>query len=130
MYERLNEVRTYHAGRKRPLEEESSGRFGNPVADGYDLAALIPQWTATLDTDFTSDEVMGKYLDLHSFYHELMQNLSNRCELPYPYIDFLEDLAKGMVWKEDEKLLRRKKYFKWLQSLESYLKQLNEPCLL
>ena len=48
---------------------------------------------------------------------------TSRPEESYQYVDFLEDLSKGMgrVWREDIKLRQRRKYLRWLQSLRDYL---------
>jgi len=167
--ERLQEIRKYHAEHSSTASASSTtgamarkhNRHGNPVADGYDLAATIEQWTHQLDTAlFSVDEVRGKYLDLHSLYEQLLHigNNTNNIKMQqqsfpsqlrsnsnnngdseaaatktkqqqqqqqYQYIDFLEDLSQGLgrVWHEPAKLKQRRKYLRWLLSLQDYLVQ-------
>ena len=150
--ERLQEIRTYHAEHQAASaaaapssaaerNNHKHDRWGNPVADGYDLAATVQQWTSKMDTEYTVDEVLGKYLDLQTSYQAILYSqliasqlrgsatdgtttttTTNNSSL-FQYVDFLEDLAKGigLVWKEQVKLLKRKKYLRWLIQLETYL---------
>ena len=127
LYDKLGQVQRYHA--EHPTAPVAEERQGNPVADGYDLAAAIPPWAEA--ADFTPDEIMGKYMDLSAVHTDfLQQQLASRFQTksPYTYVDFLEDIAKGglSVWKEESKLAVRRKYSKWLVELEQYLRSFLE----
>lgn len=120
IYERLGNIQRYHA--EHPMAPLAEDCRGNPVADGYDLAAEIPQWIRS--ADFTPEEVMGKYVDLLESHKGLMANLPDLPDKsPYQYVDFLEDLSKGLfTWKEEKKLSVRRKYARWMLDLEKYLR--------
>ncbi|GAX21520.1 splicing factor 3A subunit 3 [Fistulifera solaris] len=138
--ERLQALRVYHA-RHQPLhvEDDSSRphkrrRWGNPAADGYDLSATIQQRLIGLQNEesvFSPDEVLGKYLDLHAIYIQTQQDgLFSGSETKMgQYIDFLQFLANGLdntgshAFPMDEaaKLSNRKKYVRFLTSLQTYL---------
>lgn len=130
-YDRLRQVQTYHA--QQPIaagRDESYQREGHPVADGYDLAASIPQWISAVENDmFTTDEVMGKYLDLQSLHKEFVQSfLIEWASDRTMYVEFLEDLSKGglSTWSEAQKLSKRRKYARWLVDFERYLRSFLE----
>lgn len=56
------------------IAKKHDRQHGNPVADGYDLAATVEQWTHQMDAALYSvDEVRGKYLDLQSLHQQLLQ---------------------------------------------------------
>jgi splicing factor 3A subunit 3 len=138
--ERLQALRFYHA-RHQPsnvmeddLRPHKRRRLGNPAADGYDLSATIQQRLVALQNEeslFTPDEVLGKYLDLHAVYIQTQQDgLFSGSETKMgQYIDFFQILANGFdntgsqVFPLDEhaKLSNRKKYVRFLTSLQTYL---------
>jgi Replication stress response SDE2 C-terminal/Pre-mRNA-splicing factor SF3A3, of SF3a complex, Prp9 len=133
-YDRLREFQTYHA--QQPISSSSTTtmafqRMGHPVADGYDLAASIPPWIARVDDDmFTTDEVMGKYLDLQALHKDFVQSFLvdwGTTERTL-YVEFLEDLSKqGLAtWDEGRKLTKRRKYAGWLMDMERYLRSFLE----
>jgi splicing factor 3A subunit 3 len=142
LYTKLQELTLYHAEHPNapPTFEEEGG--------SHLLAASIRQWTSTIDTLYTAEEVMGKYLDLKNVYdlfmrdcasilpfHEtdeaIKMNANGKRPLTttttpasYSYIDFVRDLSKegGLVhWPEVQKLQHRKKYLRWLMALQDYL---------
>ena len=151
-----------------------NSRYSNSTAIiGYDMATTIQEWTSSLDVALSTEEVMGRYLDLHPHYEYFLQHLSHlrsttghgrltntistsvsssksasassvaatrhndtneknknpngkrpfESSSSYQYIDFLEDLSKGIgrIWSEEQKLLKRKKYVKCLTELQRYL---------
>lgn len=134
--QRLAELRRYHAEQPQQMAQSVAA-----IADGYDLATTINEWIAAIETTFSIDEVMGKYLDLYESYELLLQiNSNNKISVDwlnqlrisvnhqggsknFQYIDFLEDLSKGIstIWKEEAKLSTRKKYMRWLVKLKEYL---------
>lgn len=141
--ERLQTLRFYHA-RHQPsasLADETSTsipnkrrRLGNPAADGYDLSATIQQRLVSLQNEeslFSPDEVLGKYLDLNAIYLQTQQEglFSVSETKSWQYIDFLQTLANGLdstgnhafPLDENAKLSNRKKYVRFLTSLQSYL---------
>ncbi|GAX24445.1 splicing factor 3A subunit 3 [Fistulifera solaris] len=138
--ERLQALRVYHA-RHQPsnvMEDDSRPhkrrRWGNPAADGYDLSATIQQRLVALQNEeslFSPDEVLGKYLDLHAVYIQTQQDglFSGAGAKLGQYIDFLQILANGLdntgsqafPLDEHAKLSNRKKYVRFLTSLQTYL---------
>ena len=144
--ERLQSLRSYHA-RHQPssvgaaLVDEASTtrlhkrrRLRNPAADGYDLSATIQQRLIALQNEeslFSPDEVLGKYLDLNAVFIQTQQDglfpVSQTTIMQY--VDFLQTLANGLdnggghVFPLDEnaKLSNRKKYVRFLTSLQNYL---------
>ena len=139
-----------HAVTTKPSGSQSH-LYSNPIVDGYDMVGTIQGWTSTLDVALSTEEVMGKYLDLHSHYEYFTQHLSNlhldnrskssagksntnennnlngkrplSSSESYQYIDFLEDLKKGIeqIWSEEQKLLKRRKYARFIYELQQYL---------
>lgn len=127
--ERLRQLRAYHARHEIEQESRQSKRrkVGNPVADGYDLASIIASELTALgdDTLFTPDEVLGKYLDLQSI-HDALNTKVIFCDTQghvLPLEDILTLLSKGLATavSEQDKLKERKKYLRFLTSLQSYL---------
>ncbi len=51
--------------------------YSNPTVIGYDMVGTIQEWTCSLDVALSTEEVMGKYLDLHSHYEYFLQHLLN-----------------------------------------------------
>jgi SF3a60/Prp9 C-terminal/Replication stress response SDE2 C-terminal len=141
LYTKLQELTQYHGEHPNapPTFEEAGG--------SHLLAATLRQWTSTLDTLYTAEEVMGKYLDLKNVYDLFMRDcasilpthvsdgavkmngngkrpLTTNTSSSYSYIDFMRDLSKGgglVHWLEVEKLQHRKKYLRWLMTLQEYL---------
>lgn len=123
--DRLQQLRRYHARHSHEEDESTSmatqGRkrlkVGHPVADGYDLGSLVSSELDQRETAYNAEEVMGKYVDL--------QNLPSlwRGVLPADMLEFLQLLSKGLATGIDEsvKLRDRKKYSRFLVSLQSYL---------
>ena len=120
--ERLREVRAYHARHETPNKKQ---RYGNPVYDGYDLASSVTQHVENLETAFSADEVMGKYLDLQTVYEQtvipMKHVLVNDEDRSFRYGDFVAMLYKGLTIPEERKLKDRKKYVRLLAALEKYL---------
>eukprot|EP00539_Tryblionella_compressa_P014132 CAMPEP_0178814980 /NCGR_PEP_ID=MMETSP0746-20121128/574_1 /TAXON_ID=913974 /ORGANISM="Nitzschia punctata, Strain CCMP561" /LENGTH=485 /DNA_ID=CAMNT_0020475907 /DNA_START=64 /DNA_END=1521 /DNA_ORIENTATION=+ len=120
-------------------------RLGNPVADGYDLASSVLESLEGIrdGTTFSSEEVMGKYLDLQPLYESHVvpikslfveatqndnKNKTNHRDITslFAFADFLAVLSKGEGGlvegiSENSKLKERKKYVRFLVALESYL---------
>jgi SF3a60/Prp9 C-terminal/Replication stress response SDE2 C-terminal len=171
---RLHELRKYHAeydhheiellhstnGTEQPTvgtsissglqqqqqQQQQQHLYSNPVVDGYDMVGTIKGWTSSLDVVLSTEEVMGKYLDLHPHFEYFTQHLSDlksdnniksstnenynpngkrtlSSSVSYQYIDFLEDLSKGIgrIWSEEQKLLKRRKYARFVIELQQYL---------
>lgn len=131
--ERLKEIRSYHA--RHDAKASKRPRLGNPIADGYDLASSVAETIQPVreGTLFTSDEVMGKYLDLNSVYvssvvpikHVFSKNDNNGSsnKLTFGFADFLALLSNGINTNipEGKKLKDRKKYVRFLVALQTYL---------
>ena len=71
LYEKLQQLVQYHTEHPAlpPAEE-----------DGYDLAGTIRHWTVSsrlLDTLYTAEEVMGKYLDLNHLYERFLHDCAH-----------------------------------------------------
>lgn len=129
-------------------------RLGNPTADGYDLASSVLESLEGIRDGslFSADEVMGKYLDLQTVYEshaipikslfeEALQRDSQQQRndnKSFGFVDFLAVLSIGegaLVEgiSESTKLKDRKKYVRFLASLEEYLKSFlkrTQPLLL
>lgn len=123
--ERLRELRDYHA--RHDVRREPAGglvkrrKVGNPVADGFDLASIVSEELGPMvqeDSMFTTEEVMGKYLDLRAVFDSFPIK-GSATEL----VDFLGILSKGLAVsiKEADKLKERRKYLRFLKSLQTYL---------
>jgi splicing factor 3A subunit 3 len=125
----LQQLKEYHV-RHSVAEVPSRKRqkVGHPVADGYDLASLVStQLSKCLgDTVFTPDEVMGKYLDLQFVHRDALSYLPQL--IPVNLLDFLQLLSKGLAtaFKESDKLQERKKYQRFLKTLQEYLESFLE----
>ena len=109
-------------------------RVGNPAADGYDLHSFLHTHLDPLPADqiFSSEEVFGKYLDLHAIYSSSLEVTAfhrqpNQSEAAQKgesisYVDWLHQLAKGLnCLPEQKKLAQRKKYHRVLSQLKAYL---------
>lgn len=138
MDHRLKEIRSYHA---RNANQDMRGvgknpnkraRLGNPGADGYDLASSILQSLGGIrdGSAFSSEEVMGKYLDLQPLYESHVipiKSIMMKTESSsFGFTDFLAFLSKGETGliegiAESTKLKERKKYVRFLVALETYL---------
>jgi splicing factor 3A subunit 3 len=148
MDHRLKEIRSYHARNANSEMASKSGmsfdnnnisnknsnkraRLGNPGADGYDLASsLIEDLGGIRDgSSFSSEEVMGKYLDLQPIYESYVipiKSMMVKTQLSFGFTDFLAFLSKGETGliegvSESTKLKDRKKYVRFLVALENYL---------
>lgn len=140
---RLKEIRSYHARHSNTTEGKQSNkraRLGNPGADGYDLASSVVESLAGIrdGTAFSSEEVMGKYLDLQPLYEshigliksimttQQQQQQQLTTTTSFGFVDFLAILSKGDNGliegiPETTKLKERKKYVRFLVALETYL---------
>jgi len=141
---RLKEIRSYHA-RNANNEASKIGipfdndrhknsnkrlRFGSPGADGYDLASSVVESLGTIQDGnyFSSEEVMGKYMDLQPIYESYVIPIKSIMQTKpfFGYSDFLTFLSKGESGliegiPENIKLKERKKYARFLVALENYL---------
>lgn len=130
MDERLRQLRSYHA--RHEVEQDvvrhtKRRKIGNPVADGYDLASALASELTPIHQDavFTPDEVFGKYLDLQPI-HDALNVKVLFCDKQghvVPYEDMLVLLSRGLstAVSEQDKLKERKKYLRFLTSLQAYL---------
>eukprot|EP00536_Pseudo-nitzschia_multiseries_P001782 jgi/Psemu1/63339/estExt_Genemark1.C_230015 len=155
--QRLREIRSYHARYSNKDGARNSGNFaygygmngnnnnnnnnkdsnkrarlGNPGADGYDLASSVLECLGGINegTAFSSEEVMGKYLDLQPIYESYVMPIKNimvkESLSSFGFVDFLAFLSKGESGliegvAENTKLKERKKYVRLLVALETYL---------
>jgi splicing factor 3A subunit 3 len=127
--ERLRQLRAYHARHElvQDLPQTKRRKVGNPVADGYDLASTIASELSAIREDavFTPDEVLGKYLDLQPIHDALNTKIIFCDEQGHvlPLEDILTILSRGLASavSEQEKLKERKKYLRFLTSLQTYL---------
>ena len=102
-------------------------KLGNSIADGYDLHSILhePLHKIKSGQTYAVEEVLGKYLDLHSSHQSFLTlSLKGGNKLSYP--DFVTLLASGLntsrdVLGENDKLSQRKKYVRFLNQLNSYL---------
>ena len=127
--ERLREIKAYHARHEEPVANKRR-RLGSPAADGYDLAShVLERMQPIVDgTFYQPDEVMGKYLDLQSVYEQSVVPIKHifvegdTDGKNFGLIDFLGVLSKGLSHlSESKKLSERRKYIRFLGSLENYL---------
>lgn len=141
---RLKNIRSYHARHSNNDMTSKAGifldntrkntnkraRLGNPGADGYDLASSIAESLEGIreGTAFSSEEVMGKYMELQSLYESYVIPIKSimKSNSSYGYVDFLTFLSKGESGiiegiSESTKLKERKKYIRFLVALENYL---------
>lgn len=149
MDHRLKAIRSYHARNANSEMASKSGmsfdtnnignnknsnkraRLGNPGADGYDLASsLIEDLGGIRDgSSFSSEEVMGKYLDLQPVYESYVipiKSMMVKTQSSFGFTDFLAFLSRGETGliegiSESTKLKDRKKYVRFLVALENYL---------
>jgi splicing factor 3A subunit 3 len=129
MDERLRKLRAYHA--RHEVEQDvhlhKRQKVGNPAADGYDLASIVASEVNPIRQDvvFTPDEVLGKYLDLKSIHDSLNTKhiFCNKDGHLLPLEDVLSILSRGLstAISEQDKLKERKKYHRFLASLQAYL---------
>mmetsp|Transcript_874 Transcript_874/g.1243 ORF Transcript_874/g.1243 Transcript_874/m.1243 type:complete len:656 (+) Transcript_874:111-2078(+) len=128
--EKLQQLRQYHA--RHAVESKSSTRSakrqktGHPLADGYDLSSLVSTELAkyTQEALFTTEEVLGKYFDLQALHQETIDfSWTNKSIFPENLTDFLHLLSKGLAnsISEKDKLHDRKKYRRFLSSMQAYL---------
>mmetsp|Transcript_8509 Transcript_8509/g.10919 ORF Transcript_8509/g.10919 Transcript_8509/m.10919 type:complete len:731 (-) Transcript_8509:82-2274(-) len=153
-YRRLLEVREYHAKHDRndqPNNNQSKKRkYGNPEADGYDLAGTISFDVSKIrdGNAFSLDEVLGKYLDLANVHerhavssskplrllfvkaesqmNEKQQRINKKngeAKNAISYVEFLILLGEPLtkIVPEKLKLDCRKKYIRFLSDLKLYL---------
>ena len=135
MDHRLKEIRSYHArnsnNENKNLNSSKRARLGNPGADGYDLASSLLESLGGIrdGSSFSSEEVMGKYLDLQPLYESYVipiKSIMKRPSSHFGFTDFLAFLSKGETGliegiPECTKLKERKKYVRFLVALENYL---------
>jgi splicing factor 3A subunit 3 len=107
-------------------------KLGNAVADGYDLYSILqaPLHKIKSGQMFSAEEVMGKYLDLHTCHQSFLDLSFSAMEKEnekekISYSDFVTYLASGLhnskLLGERDKLAQRKKYVRFLNQLHSYL---------
>lgn len=136
---RLKDVRSYHARHSNNETATKTGivknpnkraRLGNPGADGYDLASSMVESLEGIreGTAFSSEEVMGKYLDLQPLYESYVIPIKSimKTKSSFGFVDFLTLLSKGETGlvegiDENSKLKERKKYVRFLVALEIYV---------
>ncbi len=146
MDHRLKEIRSYHARNSNNEMISKSGlfdanrnrnsnkraRLGNPGADGYDLASSLLESLGGIrdGSSFSTEEVMGKYLDLQPLYEShvipIKSVMKPESSSSFGFTDFLAFLSKGESGliegiSESTKLKERKKYVRFLVALENYL---------
>jgi Splicing factor 3a, subunit 3 len=121
------------AGAELGIKHHSKKRkLGNAVADGYDLYSVlqVPLNKIKSGLMFSAEEVMGKYLDLHSCHQTFLELSCGKIEQEngkekVSYSDFVTYLASGLhnskLLGEKDKLAQRKKYVRFLNQLNSYL---------
>lgn len=128
--EKLQQLRQYHV--RHPIDGKSNARntkrqkTGHPTADGYDLSSLVSTELAryTQEALFTTEEVLGKYFDLQMLHQETLTFAwTNKTMFPDNLTDFLLLLSKGLgnSISEKDKLQDRKKYRRFLSSMQEYL---------
>lgn len=150
-YERIGEVREYHAksGDSTPGALNATVRkrkYANPEADGYDLSSIVASETVKVRDGrmFSAEEVLGKYIDLNDVHEKHVLGSLRMIFQPYrakvqsrsseevenstgagflSYIDFLTILGEGLptAIAEKCKLSERKKYIRFLNDLRKYL---------
>jgi splicing factor 3A subunit 3 len=149
--QRLAESQAYHARHDTNINTMTNGTSSSgtnlskrprsqvsAAADGYDLSSSVHTWLQPVqdETLFSSEEVMGKYIDLLSLYTTAITQMkdvfvtkaatpaSNKAEQAMLYSDFLQILSDGLpeAVAETSKLQHRKKYVRFLQDLQTYLK--------
>ena len=143
---RLKDIRSYHArhsnnevasksgilldNNNRSKNSNKRARLGNPGADGYDLASSVVESLGGIreGTAFSSEEVMGKYLDLQPLYESYVIPIKSimKTQSSFGFVDFLALLSKGETGliegiAENTKLKERKKYVRFLVALENNL---------
>mmetsp|Transcript_21404 Transcript_21404/g.24499 ORF Transcript_21404/g.24499 Transcript_21404/m.24499 type:complete len:711 (-) Transcript_21404:209-2341(-) len=141
---RLKDIRSYHARHsnneatsKMKMSSDNTrknqnkrARLGNPGADGYDLASSMVESLEGIQegTIFSSEEVMGKYLDMQPLYESYVIPIKSfmKTKSSFGFVDFLIFLSKGENGlvegiTESSKLKERKKYVRFLVALENYL---------
>lgn len=148
--QRLAESQAYHARHDTNMDTMTNGisSSGNNLskrprsqvsaaADGYDLSSSVHTWLQPVqdETLFSSEEVMGKYIDLLSLYTTAITQMKdvfvtkattsagNKAEQAFLYNDFLQILSDGLpeAVAETSKLQHRKKYVRFMQDLQTYL---------
>jgi splicing factor 3A subunit 3 len=153
--QRLSESQAYHARHDTNMDTMTNGTSSSSgglnlakrprsqvsaAADGYDLSSSVHTWLQPVqdETLFSSEEVMGKYIDLLSLYTTASTQMKdvfvtkaaattastvNKAEHAFLYNDFLQILSDGLpeAVEEASKLQHRKKYVRFLQDLEKYL---------
>ena len=124
--DQLQQLRQYHVRHPEPPRKRQ--KVGLPIADGYDLASMVStELKKYSDALYTAEEVMGRYFDLQT----LLDQTSWKDVIPTDLIDFLHFVSKGLAIsiKESDKLKERKKYLRFLASLqkclESFLQRSN-----
>lgn len=114
-------------------------KHGHPEADGYDIASLVATVARAVRSGevYTPEEMFGKYLDLVQIYDEEVKGMkhafassdagadaqSTGAPSVVSYIDFLSILSNGLNASitEQAKLKDRRKYARFLSTLEQYL---------
>jgi splicing factor 3A subunit 3 len=157
--QRLGDMQTYHARHDSHSQmQTSNGGYSSnstgsiltkrprvqvaATADGYDLSSSVHTWLQSVqdETLFSSEEVMGKYLDLQSLYTTAVTHMKDifltkdtTATTPHTkksdpqqallYSDFLQILSDGLpeTLAETSKLQHRKKYVRFLMELQTYL---------
>lgn len=126
--ERFKEIKTYHARHDQVERVTKRVKWGNPATDGYDLASIVSEQMAPIQdgTLFNAEEVMGKYLYFHYMYESSVVPIKHvfmsDAESSFGLGEFLSVLSRGLESiPEEPKLKERKKYARFLMTLESYL---------
>lgn len=124
--QRMERIRAYSV---RQESQQKRRRVGQTLSDGYDLASLTQAAIRPIldESLFSTQEVMGKYLDLMPIFEKHSNNLpflrqSNSTNTNFAYYDFLEMLSKGLnKLSEAPKLEARKFYLRFLHEMETYM---------
>lgn len=139
-----NAAMTYQDEFGAPLSEpmELAGqkrKHGHPEADGYDIASLVATETRAVRSGevYTPEEMFGKYLDLVRIYDEEVRGMkhvfasvtegkaeteNSGAPAVVSYLEFLTILSNGLnAISEQAKLRDRRKYARFLSTLEKYL---------
>lgn len=125
---------------EQPMLSGHKRKHGHPIADGYDIASLVATETRAVRSGevFSLEESFGKYLDLVRIYDEEVRGMrhafasetndSGEAETVgapsvVSYLEFLTILSNGLNTSisEQAKLRDRRKYARFLSTLENYL---------
>ncbi|KAF9976560.1 hypothetical protein BGZ73_008315 [Actinomortierella ambigua] len=108
-YNRLRIVKDHH--RRYPNETVE------PMELEFVLETPTPEQLASLDSQFTGEESVGRYLDLHELHHMFM-NLKN-----FKRASYLQYLSEFTLFEQIPKEDKNSDYQKYLDAMNQYLEQ-------